>query len=547
MSDESTLKEWVTECSREQNEKAQICKRYFNLNNISSDSFRDYLLGSLDADSSAESILSNLKSIKWASVTLAVHKLKPQSQEDLSFASLVLIKHKDILEDMGLQEKDFPFKEHIEALLKDKDYRVRGLAVQALEEIDNLANSPFFNEEQKSLKASKNYCIEFCAGSKKLLDTLHNPPTSDMASFFNRPSIFNSAVDSLKLLTLFRASRLCPQKELLAFNQKLQLALTAINNSTIPSDQETLQYYKHITEILSRTDASPGSSTYDYEQTFTLQLLADIHSAHPSIPLSKITKTIQSNVLGRIRNPKTDSIEGSRVNTYSYSTLFHSWGSSQEDPVAKKELLTDAKLIPSFPKENPLIIPYNPTQRNRATHWQEDTDSERASAARALVFYTALYNTEVEVTSKANTRAILFKALENYFFKYFDDLAAHLQRGGVHDGPDNIAPYYLYPSLMYSYYAFQGLESDKSLTHEEKEKLLKIKTQAQEKVSSLIRENGEFALTGDDKRQNETGYGGFYGADQAMGLLALSSFAECSDMGPNAKAIEANEHSPKQK
>jgi hypothetical protein len=91
-----------------------------------------------------------------------------------------------------------------------------------------------------------------------------------------------------------------------------------------------------------------------------------------------------------------------------------------------------------------------------------------------------------------------------------------------------ITPYYLYPSLFYTSYALTALDKDSRIGKNEKERIKAIQEQAAQKISTLLNDKNEFRLTGDEEKQDQGLYRGFYGADQALGLMSLVPFANCS-------------------
>ncbi len=510
------IQAWLENCSKATDSRAHVCRKALNEKPTSSiSSFRDKLedrevLDGLTGSSALETLKESLE---------IVQNTAQHSKEDVALAAVVVFKNKELLKiNQQLKLRDDEVLAMARPLLKHIDVKVRSFAIRSLELI-----SPKSLKEDSIILPQVNVCDKFCAGAQKLLNEIRRADDV-LPSFMAPTSIFSSAVTKLKLLTLYRASKLCGQSDLKEYGQQLQSVVRALRDNSKVSGPSKFIYDQLKSSLQRAVDPSSGMPD-SYDRTFLLQLFADLEKDKNIGDLSSLRKQVEASIVEELKYPKLIGMEGSRSNLYAYSTMLHAVRLNQLDSESQRQIRKRAEEIPIDLKNRPILLPYNPV---KATALTQASTTERSAIARSIPFYTSLYQHSQNPEEKSRYRGILLQALNKYFYQYFDDLSAHLQRKGTHDGEDGIAPYYLYPSLFYTRYAFEALEQDSELAHEERKKLENVKLEAQRRVTGLLRESGDFALTGDDKNQVSSGYGGFYGADQSMGLMALSSFVDCS-------------------
>jgi len=510
------IETWLQNCSRASGPRALICRKALE---SSPQQFSSSFRNSLEQREVLDGQIGSFALETLKESLEIVQNTTKHSKEDVALAAAVVFKNKELLRvTQQLKLKDEEVLALARPLLKHTDLKMRTFAIKSLE-----LTLPQTLKEDPVMLPEINVCDKFCEGAQKLLREIRSVEGS-FPMFMAPNSVFSVAVTKLKLLTLYRASKLCGQNDLVEFGQQLRDAVVALsNNSTVSGPAKFV--YDQLKSSLQR-GAKPSTGMPDsYDRTFLLQLLADLEMNKEMGDLSALRKQVESTLVDELKSPRVTGSEGSRNNLYAYSTMLHAVRLNQIDPESQTQIRKRTEEIPLDFQNRPLLLPYNPV---KATALSRANITERSAIARSIPFYTSLYQHSRNAEEKARYRGVLLQALHKYFYQYFDDLSAHLQRKGTHEGEDGLAPYYLYPSLFYTRYAFDELKQDSGLSAEERKKLERVQLEAQRRITGLLRDNGDFALTGDDKAQGRAGYGGFYGADQSMGLMALSSFVDCS-------------------
>jgi hypothetical protein len=245
--------------------------------------------------------------------------------------------------------------------------------------------------------------------------------------------------------------------------------------------------FKEITEfseqVLSMT-ASPLDSPHVYGKQFFTLFLRD---ALRREGMNQSQKDTLKNLLKRPQDsladdlhirPITGTVGSSLFNTYALSTVLLTMEKTNDEAMEALEEAIDPT--------DPLRIRYEGGGK---------FESHRGSSARAVPLHLARYVNLPK--NRDSIRKDLTSAIQNYG-DHLPSLMAHLRRGGFHEGPDALAPYYLYATIPYQTAAIELLlqegrqEGRQEEKPEEKMMLEDLREKTKAAILSLVREDGQF-------------------------------------------------------
>ena len=304
------------------------------------------------------------------------------------------------------------------------------------------------------------------------------------------------ALQTLGALFVTKAAPFCPGAKNTIDGILYALTAEKFNREELPQtcDRFTFPFgdlQKFSNSILNLSGA-PISSPQVYGKQFLLLMLFDLlrnqnqaMTPPQKIKLEKLLrKTEESlrNDLSYAPQMPTGVGGGSLFNTYAIATSMLA-----DDLSIGKEQLKQV-----IDPHNALRIAYDPSPL-------QPFESPRASAARAVPTYLALYQAEANPSEKETFRTHLRESLDNYLH-YLPSLMSHLRRGSAyredaqklspHMGKDYIAPYYLFSTIPYVTAAAERLLQENRPN--EREALLEIKKELKTAILSLVNDDGLF-------------------------------------------------------
>lgn len=448
------------------------------------------------------------------------------SKLDKGTAAMIILQHYHHLKGYGyITESRNDLNKNVVSLLDSPSAPLRTQTIEAIEWLDDPAD-----HWQEPTLHHVHSCKLYCEGVREL--ALNMAEEGPRTPSWNRPQIFTSAIRTMKALTLVESSGLCEDVISENFSVLISEHFSRIHAAREPQSTSLArkaskiiaEQLLHIKKVVDR--ARLVDSAAIYELAYGLELVSKVHESAPTEELASLKRKLEKLNTRLLLEPLIDSTGGSGVNTFAYAVALHSMDSNKDLNRKELKILEYVDTLMST-APTPQNLPYDPVPlHGRVSLESGGVDSIRGSVARAVGLHTALYQRDSRPSKKAEHRKNLIQALENFYEKYFYDLVAHLQRLGTHQGPDALAPYYLYPSLPFSSISLEMLLRDKELSEEDRVRVTKVAKTSRERILTLITENGSFLKTGGEN-QSRTSYVGFAAADQALGFRALRWHAGC--------------------
>ncbi|MBI3017852.1 MAG: HEAT repeat domain-containing protein [Deltaproteobacteria bacterium] len=440
-----------------------------------------------------------------------------------------------ILQSMGKSSQiNNQVLEKLAAQLKSKDRMMRQSAAVALEEIRPNLSPEYRVTLEQILKQTlyKDNLPDLC----QTLCRMANSPSIWASDAYLHPDHafreqdpWGYALQTLGALFVTKAASFCPQAQSTVDGIIYSLSAESPNAQGLPAECDPMTFpFADIQKFANSMLKTPGmaqSAPQVYGNQFLLLLISEILRNHHKkltdaqrmkfMDLYEEARRHLKAQLSHAPQTYTNQHEGSLFNIYAIAT------SILPDSISLGPI-GQGYLIKAIDPKNPLHIGYDPSRT---------PESERASAARAVPTYLALYRSteRADREQKETYRTHLMSSLNNYVY-YLPSLMSHLRRGSVispmsaagyspHSGEDSIAPYYLYSSIPYATAAVQSLLQEKR-SPEEKEKLLELKRDLRTAILSLVNENGLFYTP---EYSSSPGY-----VDPLFGLALIPYADECT-------------------